>query len=235
MMRNNYIIGIIGSMDAEIEKYTKQATYCQTTHWNDFLCHKVKLFSKDAVIIKSGVGKVCAAMVCEKLIDAYHPRAIIFTGVAGALNQDLEIGDIVVSRDCIQHDLDVQALGFSRGTIPYTEYRVFVASEKLRKLALSAKLGGNKIVEGRILTGDQFLTQKAASDHTYLVEELKGDVIEMEGGAIAQVCTLTKTPFLIVRTVSDKADRTAVADFHKFLPIVAKNSFTIIETILNNL
>jgi 5'-methylthioadenosine/S-adenosylhomocysteine nucleosidase len=235
MSRHNHIIGIIGSMDAEIEQYTQQATYCQTTQWNDFLFHKVQLFSKDVVIIKSGVGKVCAAMVCERLIDAYHPRAIIFTGVAGALNPDLEIGDVVVSRDCMQHDLDVQALGFARGTIPYTQYRVFVASEKLRKLALAAQLRGNKIVEGRILTGDQFLTQKEASDHTYLVEELKGDVIEMEGGAIAQVCTLTKTPFLIVRTVSDKADSTAGADFHKFLPIVANNSFTIIETILNNL
>jgi 5'-methylthioadenosine/S-adenosylhomocysteine nucleosidase len=181
------------------------------------------------------VGKVSAAMVCEKLIDEYHPRAIIFTGVAGALNQDLEIGDIVVSRDCIQHDLDGQALGFARGTIPYTAYRVFVASEQLRKFALSATLGGRKIVEGRILTGDQFLTHKEASNHKYLVEELQGDVIEMEGGAIAQVCTLTKTPFLIVRTVSDKADRTAVADFYTFLPIVAKNSFAIIGTILNNL
>src|SRR5262245_26883986 len=173
MSRNNPIIGIIGSMDAEIETYTQQATSCQTTPWNDFLFHKVQLCSKEVVIIKSGVGKVCAAMVCEKLIDAYHPQAIIFTGVAGALNQDLDIGDVVVSRDCIQHDLDVQALGFARGTIPYTQYRVFVASEQLRKLALLAHLGGNKIVEGRILTGDQFLTHKEASDHQYLVEELK--------------------------------------------------------------
>lgn len=73
-------------MDAEIEQYIQQATSCQTTQWNDFLFHKVQLFNKDAVIVKSGVGKVCAAMVCERLIDVYHPQAIIFTGVAGALN-----------------------------------------------------------------------------------------------------------------------------------------------------
>jgi 5'-methylthioadenosine/S-adenosylhomocysteine nucleosidase len=143
MIRNNQTIGIIGSMDAEIENFTKQATYCQTTHWNDFLFHKVKLFSKDAVIVKSGVGKVFAAMVCEKLIDEYNPQAIVFTGVAGALNQDLEIGDIVVSRDYIQHDLDVQALGFLRGTIPYTEYRVELFRNKRR-----GKLSSKKAMEG---------------------------------------------------------------------------------------
>ncbi len=140
-----------------------------------------------------------------------------------------------MSKDCIQHDIDVQALGFSRGTIPYTEYRVFTADERLRKRALSAKLEHNKIVEGRILTGDQFLTKKETADHKYLIEELKGDAIEMEGGAIAQVCTLNRIPFLIVRTVSDKADGTAVEDFNRFLPVVAKNSFNIVKTILENL
>ena len=235
MTQNYQPIGVIGSMDVEIEEYMKEATDCRTRHWNDFIFNEVKLFGKDAVIVKSGVGKVFAAMVCERLIDEYNPQAIIFTGVAGALNRDLEIGDVVISKDCIQHDIDVQALGFSRGTIPYTEYRVFTADERLRKLALSAELEHNKIIEGRILTGDQFLTKKETADHKYLVEELKGDAIEMEGGAIAQVCTLNGIPFLIIRTVSDKADGTAVEDFNRFLPVVAKNSLTVVKTILQHL
>jgi adenosylhomocysteine nucleosidase len=235
MTRSNEIIGIIGSMDTEIEEYMKQVTNRRTIHWNNFLFNEVQLFGKDAVIVKCGVGKVFAAMVCERLIDEYAPKAIILTGVAGALNKKLEIGDVVISRDCIQYDMDVEALGFSRGTIPYTDYRVFVADARLRELALSAKIERNKIMEGRILTGDQFLTKKETADNTYLTQELKGDAVEMEGGAIAQVCTLNKIPFLIVRTVSDKADGTALEDFNKFLPVVAQNSFDIVKTILSSL
>jgi adenosylhomocysteine nucleosidase len=235
MTRSNRIIGIIGSMDTEIQEYLKEATNRRTIHWNNFLFNKAQLFGKDVVIVKCGVGKVFAAMVCERLIDEYAPKAIILTGVAGALNKKLEIGDVVISRDCIQYDMDVEALGFSRGTIPYTNYRVFVADAKLRGLALSAKIERNQIMEGRILTGDQFLTKKEAADHRYLTQELKGDAVEMEGGAIAQVCTLNKIPFLIVRTVSDKADGTALKDFSKFLPVVAQNSFDIVKTILYSL
>jgi len=174
-------------------------------------------------------------MVCEKLIDEFNPSAMICTGVAGALNRKLDIGDVVLSADCMQHDVDVQALGFMRGALPYTEYRIFKADEKLLKLARRTKIRGKKIIEGRILTGDQFITSREINDLKYLIEEMKGDAIEMEGGSIAQVCTLNKLPFLIVRTVSDKADGKAVEDFNKFLPIVAKNSYSVVKNILAGL
>lgn len=228
-------IGIIGSMDSEVEKYLQEAKTNQTIHWNSFQFHEAQLFVKNVVIVKSGVGKVFAAMVCERLIDEYKMKALIFTGVAGALDRDLNIGDVVISSDCIQYDMDVEALGFSRGTIPYTNYRIFVADPTLRKLAMSAKLERNKIVECRILTGDQFLTKKETDEDAYLTRELKGCAVEMEGGAVGQVCTLSQIPFLIVRTISDKADGTALEDFTKFLPIVAQNSFEIVKTILLNL
>ena len=226
------LIGIIGSMDSEIEKYLQEAKTNQTVHWNSFQFYEAQLFGKNVVIVKSGVGKVFAAMVCERLIDEYKMKAIIFTGVAGALDRELNIGDVVISSDCIQYDMDVEALGFSRGTIPYTNYRTFVADPTLRKLAMSAKLERNKIVECRILTGDQFLTKKETDEDAYLTKELKGCAVEMEGGSVGQVCTLSQVPFLIVRTISDKADGTALEDFTKFLPIVAQNSFEIVKTIL---
>ncbi len=235
MVKNNQTIGIIGAMDAELEEYTKYITDCEKKYWNDFLFQKGRLFNKKVIIVKSGVGKVFASMVCQKLIDEYGPNLIIFTGVAGALNKQLEIGDVVISKDCINHDMDGRALGFSRGTIPYTDYKIFVADDRLKKLALSAKLDGHNIIEGRNLTGDQFLTKKKIKEYQYLTDELKGDSIDMEGAAIAQVCTLNKVPFLIVKTISDKADGTAVKDFNKFLPIAAKNSFNVVRTILQNL
>ncbi len=221
-------------MDAEIAQYLKNSEPKRTTDWNGITFHEAGLFGKSTVIVKSGVGKVFAAMVCERLIDIYGPVAVVFTGVAGALNSELDIGDVVLSKTCIQHDVDVQALGFMRGTIPYTELREFKADEKLLEIAQCTKLGSKKIIAGRILTGDQFITKKEMNEHKYLTDELHGDAIEMEGGSIAQVCTLNKIPFIIVRTVSDRADGTAASDFNKFLPVVARNSFDVVRNLLLN-
>ncbi len=222
-------------MDSEIDEFLTHARVTNEISWNEFLFREAVLFDKNVIVTKSGIGKVYAAMVCERLIDEFNPRAIIFTGVGGALNRDIEIGDIVVSKDCIQHDLDAEALGFPRGEIPYTEHRIFQADSMLLELSLLTKVEGNKIISGRILTGDQFITKKEMKDHQYLIDELKGDAIEMEGGAVAQVCSLNKTPFLIVRTMSDKADGEAVSDFNKFVQVVAKNSYLVISNILNNI
>ena len=228
-------ICILGAMDAEIREFLKHSDITNEEDWNEFVFREGKLCDTDVVIVKSGVGKVFAAMVSEKIIDEYNPKAVVFTGVGGGLNPTLEIGDVVVSSDCIQHDLDAEALGFPRGQIPYTEHRVFVSDRNLLRTALQTKLKGHKIFAGRILTGDQFITKKEMKDHKYLIDDLKGDVVEMEGGAIAQVCTITKTPFLIVRTISDKANGEAVEDFNAFSDVVAKNSFEVTQTILKGI
>ncbi len=131
--------------------------------------------------------------------------------------------------------MDVQALGFSRGTIPYTDYRVFAADDKLRTIASEVRLSRKKIMEGRILTGDQFMTEKETKRRKYLTEDLKGDAIEMEGGAVAMVCTLNRVPFLVVRTISDKADGTAPKDFNRFMPVVAKNSFKVVSSLVRKI
>lgn len=228
-------VAIIGAMDEEISELLKHSKVNSETKWNVLSFIHAEIENQKVVIVKSGVGKVFAAMISEKLIDEFDPKAVIFTGVAGALNSELNIGDVVVSTDCIQHDLDVQALGFMRGAIPFTEYRVFKADPMLREYALKTRIRGNKVIAGRILTGDQFITKHEMKDHKYLVDELKGDAIEMEGGAVAQVCTLSNVPFLIVRTMSDKADGTAATDFAKFLPRAAKNSYNVVRTVLRNL
>lgn len=234
MGRHNRVIGIIGSMDVEISQYLKNSELERETSWNGITFYETGLFGKKTVVVKSGVGKVFAAMVCERLIDEFDPGAVIFTGVAGALNRELDIGDVVLSETCIQYDLDAEALGFPRGEIPYTHLREFKADEALISIAGSTKLRGNKVITGTILTGDQFMTTKETKEHKYLTEELHGDVIEMEGGSIAQVCTLNKIPFIIVRTVCNRADGTAAADFNKFLPLAARNSFNVVKSLLLN-
>ena len=216
MDRQKRAIGIIGSMDVEISHYLKNSELKRETSWNGITFYETGLFGKKTVVGKSGVCKVFAAMVCERLIDEFDPGAGVFTGVAGALNRELDIGDVVRSRVCIQYDLDAEALGFPRGEIPYTHLREFKADEALIDIAGRTKLEGNKVITGTILTGDQFMTTKETNEHKYLTEELH------------------KIPFIIVRTVSDRADGTAAADFNKFLPLAARNSFDVVKNLLLN-
>ena len=228
-------IGIIGAMDSEIVMYKEHLADMKEIKYKTLTFYSGTLQGKDVIIVKSGVGKVFAAMICQYLIDQFNVEMILFTGVAGSLNPELEIGDVLVSEDSVHHDFNAVALGFPRGNISYTPYRFFKAEKKLIDLALQAKLNGNKIISGRILTGDQFLTHTEKKEHAYLNEELHGDCIEMEGAAVAQVCAVNEIPHLIVRTMSDKADGTAVKDYNKFTPIVANNSFRIVEFVVGRL
>jgi len=229
------VIGIIGAMDEEIDAYRKHLSNLKEESWKIFTFYKGKLNGNDVVVVKSGVGKVFAAMICQILIDKYKVDTILFTGVAGALNKKLEIGDVVVSVDSVHHDFNAVPLGFKRGQISYTNYRFFGAEKKLVDLALKVDISPHKIIKGRILTGDQFFTQSERKKHKYLTEELCGDCIEMEGAAVAQVCNINQISHLIVRTVSDKANGTAVKDYNKFKVVVASNSFKVIDGILKNL
>ena len=229
------MIAIIGAMPEEIQAFLAEAQISEVHQWHSSSFHQGTFKGQEVVIIQSGIGKVLAAMTCQYLIDKFQPNKILFTGVAGALNHNFEIGDVVISDDLIQHDVDGEALGFSRGTILFSETREFKACEELKAIALSAEIEGHKLNEGRILTGDQFFTKKKLNDSEYLFTELAGDAIEMEGAAIAQVAIHNQIPFLIIRTISDKADENASEDFTKLLPVIAQNSFIITSHLLENL
>jgi len=228
-------IGIIGAMDEEIKLFLENLEETQKIEWNDFVFYLGKIFGLEAVVVKAGAGKTSAAMICQKMIDEFGPEAIIFTGVAGSLTSKTGIGDVVVSSDCVHHDLDASELGFVRGTIPFTDYRFFKADEELKNLALKTVLPNNKVLEGRILTGDQFLTKAKIKEFDYLEKDLAGEVVEMEGAAVAQVCVFNKIPFVVVRSVSDKADGQAAENFKEFLDKAARNSFEVVKNILVNI
>lgn len=225
---------LIGAMDAEIDEYLNHLEQKEIKHWKSFTFYEGILAGKQVVICKSGVGKVFAALVTQKLIDTYAPAGILFTGVAGGISDKLNVGDVVVADDCIQHDLDARGLGFPRGAVPYTEHRYFKTDHRLKKLALSAPCQ-HPIHEGRILTGDHFITKSEMHEFNYLTEELQGDAVEMEGAAVGQVCSVNEIPFLIIRTISDKANEEAAVNFNKFLPVVANNSFEVVSHILKML
>jgi adenosylhomocysteine nucleosidase len=225
---------LIGAMEAEVAEVLRHALILREDVWSRFTLYHVSLFGRRCVVVRCGVGKVFAAMVAQHLIDAFQPRHMVFTGVAGCLNPAFEIGDVVISRDLMQHDVNGQPLGFPRGQLLYTDLQVFSADANLIHSAMQAQLEGPNLHLGRILTGDQFMSRESLEAHAYLTAEMAGDAVEMEGAAMAQVCHLHAVPFLVVRTLSDRADGEAVKDFTAFLPIVARNSYAVLRAILGH-
>lgn len=226
------MVAVLGAIDAEIQEFLEHTDVIQEEPWGQFVFYRGILAGRKVVLARTGVGKVLAAMLTQRLLDVYEPEALIFTGVAGTLRSDLDIGDVVVARDCMQHDFDATPVGILRGEIPYTGYRIFPCDNRLVSAAASWSGDGHRVVVGRVLTGDQFLTGRDLSSHRYLVEELHGDAIEMEGAGVGLVAMVNEVPFVIIRTISDRADARAMQDFEKFLPEASRNSFRIVQRVL---
>ena len=211
------MLGIIGAMNEEVNQIKEAMTdvVIESKAGMDF--YKGKLSGKDAVVVKCGIGKVNAGMCTQILADLYGIDAVINTGVAGSLRAEINIGDIVLSSDAIQHDMDVSALGYEPGIVPDQECSLYKADEKLLQIAKEAceKVNpGIGVYVGRVVSGDQFIS--GAEKKEWLVGKFDGYCCEMEGAAIAQAAYLNKVPFLVVRAISDKADNSAFMDYPEF-------------------
>jgi adenosylhomocysteine nucleosidase len=228
-------IGLIGAMDEEVERFLHRMEGATETVKAGIVFRQGEWNGKRVILCKSGVGKVNAAVCTQILIDTFRVEAVVFTGVAGALHPSLDIGDIVVSTDCMQHDMDVTALGFPKGTIPYAVTSVFPASPSLVEAAATAgeTLYPGLTRRGRILSGDQFVASRELVKELH--QELEGVCVEMEGASVAQVCHLNGIPFVILRAMSDKADGSAHINFPEFTKLAAERSAAIVENMLNTL
>ncbi|MFB0845724.1 5'-methylthioadenosine/adenosylhomocysteine nucleosidase [Paenibacillus oleatilyticus] len=227
-------LGVIGAMKEEIELFHEHMEQVRESTKAGITFYEGVFHGKSIVLCKSGVGKVNAAVTTQILIDTYGVEAVIFTGVAGAVDPSLNVGDIVVSTECLQHDMDVTALGFPRGTIPYEATSVFAADEGLRSAAAGAsrELFG-AVKEGRVLSGDQFIASRETVQ--LLHKELQGACVEMEGAAVAQACSMNGIPFVIIRSMSDKADGSAHVNFAEFTVQASENSYRIVDQIIKRL
>ncbi|WP_281887890.1 5'-methylthioadenosine/adenosylhomocysteine nucleosidase [Paenibacillus sp. YYML68] len=225
-------LGVIGAMKEEIEMFHAHLQDTQETVKAGITFVEGTLHGQRIVLCRSGVGKVNAAVTTQLLIDTFGVEAIVFTGVAGAVDPALNVGDLVVSTDLMQHDVDVTALGFPRGTIPYQESSVFTANKELRELAaaVSREKFEGRVLEGRILSGDQFIASREVV--STLHSELQGACVEMEGAAVAQVCTMNEVPFVVIRSMSDKADGSAHVNFAEFTQLASEHSFQIVDGML---
>lgn len=228
-------IGIIGAMQEEIELLLAELQDKTTDQHAGITYHSGTFQGKKVVLTRSGVGKVNAAVCTQILVDRFRTNAVIFTGVAGAVDPSLNIGDIVISTSSLQHDVDVTALGFQRGMIPYQEVSEYPSDSHLVKLAEEA---GNAVYPGRchkgkVLSGDQFIADRTVVKGLY--EELSGACTEMEGASVAQVCFMNSIPHVIIRTMSDKADGSAHVNFAEFTVEAANRSFAIVNEMIKQL
>lgn len=229
------IVGIIGAMDEEIAHFIPHMENIEEVTHAGITYRRGAFHGKTIVLVKSGVGKVNAAVCTQILIDRFGVSKIIFTGVAGALHPDLDIGDIVISKDLMQHDMDVTALDYARGIIPDFPVSVFVADAALVELAqqASAQVVDHKVRIGRILSGDTFVADR--DEVRALHEELGGDCTEMEGAAVAQVAYMNGIPFVVIRSMSDKADGSAHVNYREFVEVAAQKSYEIVEKMMMNM
>lgn len=211
------MLGIIGAMDEEVAKIKEQMEDVETKQIASMEFLKGAVKGHPVVVVRSGIGKVNAAMCTQILADIYHVDAVINTGIAGSLNADINIGDIVLSTDALEHDMDAVAFGYPVGQIPRMDTLSFKADEQLRKTAkeICEKVNPDVTVfEGRVVSGDQFISDKQKKE--WLIENFAGYCTEMEGAAIAHAAYLNDIPFLIIRAISDKADDSASVDYPAF-------------------
>lgn len=230
------MIGIIGAMDKEVDDLKEMMSSETEKVYAGMTFVSGTLSGKEITLVRSGIGKVNAAVAAEVLAAVYNVEAIINTGVAGGLDADIDIGDIVLSTDALEHDMDVRGLGYEKGVIPEQEESIYVADAELRRVAKEACEAVNpdiKVFEGRVVSGDLFISEKAVKDK--LVSRFGGMCTEMEGAAIAHVAWLNKIPFLIIRSISDKADDSAEMDYPTFVKKAVEHSVRLMVEMMNRM
>ncbi len=229
------MLGIIGAMEVEVNQIKAELENVTVTVKAGMEFNRGTLNSKEIVIVRSGIGKVNAGICAQILCDLFNVSAIINTGIAGSLKDEIDIGDIVLSEDALQHDLDAVAFGYDLGVIPQMDTSVFKGDDKLIELAKDACDKVCKDIHyfvGRVVSGDQFISDKEKKN--FLIRTFKGYCTEMEGAAIAQAAYLNNVPFLIVRSISDKADDSAHMDYPEFEAKAVANSVKLINEIVAN-
>ena len=229
------VIGIIGAMDEEVAKLKEHMSDVEVITKASMDFYKGKLNGKDVVVVRSGIGKVNAAICTQILVDDFRITAVINTGIAGSLRNEINIGDIVLSTDALEHDVEATAFGYPIGQIPRMDTLAFEADKNLIALAETccAKVNPDiKTFVGRVVSGDQFIASKEKKE--WLVENFAGFCTEMEGAAIAHCAYLNNIPFLVIRAISDKADDSAQMDYPTFEALAIERSVKLmLEMVVN--
>jgi len=237
--------GIIGAMEPEVAILKAKLTDASSTEHAGYTFHQGQLDGSDVVIVQSGIGKVAAALATAILIDRFDVDYVVNTGSAGGFDATLKVGDIVVSSEVRYHDVDLTVFGYEVGQLPanpaaFIPHADLVAAAKkgIEQLSQTAiqniKEQSIKAIIGLITTGDTFMTKeediaKARNNFPSMV------AVEMEGAAIAQACLQLKTPFVIIRSLSDIAGKESPHTFEEYLETASVNSSELVLNMLEQL
>lgn len=229
------IIGIIGAMDEEIFQIKEHMQLGRIEKKAGMEFYMGKFLDKEVVVVRSGIGKVNAAICTQILIDDFNVDVVVNTGIAGGVYEEINPGDVVISTDLVHHDMDTTAFGDRIGQVPRMDVYSFKADSRLVELAFSSALqmDGFKVYRGRIVSGDQFI-----ADHVKIkkLREVFGAyAVEMEGAAIGHTCYANGVPFVVIRSISDRADGSAHIDYETFKNMAIHNSIGILKDMIRNM
>ncbi|WP_394921593.1 5'-methylthioadenosine/adenosylhomocysteine nucleosidase [uncultured Robinsoniella sp.] len=230
------IIGIIGAMDVEVDALKKEMeNKTVTVKAGMEFCQGI-LKGQNVVIVRSGIGKVNAAVCTQILVDVFHITRVINTGIAGSLNAGIDIGDVVIATDLVHHDMDATNFGYPLGQIPQLDVFAFESDKEISEIAAKACLEANPdihVFRGRIVSGDQFISNKEIKNR--ITDNFEAYCTEMEGAAIAQTAYLNKIPFAVIRAISDKSDDSATMDYPTFEAKAAQHSVNLVNKLMEAL
>lgn len=227
-------IGVIGAMDVEIALLRDKMTIQSTSEHARMTFYEGTIGSSQVVVVKSGIAKVNAAICVQILADYFHVTHIINTGVAGSLDNAINIGDIVVSTDARYHDVDATIFGYQKGEVPQLGVASFPADPLLRNAAIQAVTEAApdiQVFEGEIISGDQFISTHEKKEE--LMNNFHAKCAEMEGAAIAQASWLNGIPYVIIRAISDKADESVEESYDEFEGKAARHCAAIVDYMLH--
>lgn len=226
-------LAIMGAMEEEIEPLLSHFKNVNVVEFANNKYYEVNYNGLDIVIAYSKIGKVFASLTATTMIEKFGCNTLLFSGVAGAINPELKIGDLIIADKLCQHDLDITAFGHPNGFVPGGS--VFVeTSSVLREVAkVVASENDLKVIEGTIATGDQFVHSLERKE--FIESAFNADALEMEGASVAVICDALNVPFFVLRAISDSADGGADIDFDEFLKSSAVNSANYLIKIVDKL
>ena len=229
------VVGVIGAMKEEVEILKQWMDIAKTESIAHTDVYIGTLGSRRIVLVESGIGKVNATLITSLLIERYSVDLVINTGVAGALSNALNVTDMVVSTTVVHHDVDAMEFGYTFGQVPGMPPS-YIAGEKLVDAAMKV-LDKNKDIKGfsgLIASGDSFIAGKEQKS-TITSNFPEALAVDMESASIAQTCHQFNVPFIIIRSISDKADQTADMTYEEFLGKACINSSEAVKLLLNEL
>lgn len=226
---------ILTALEMEAECFIEKMSIKYVHNWNSYKFIIGTFAGQECIIGHTGIGKVNAAVTVSHLIENYHPPIVFYTGIAGALKSDLNIGDVVIAQDSIQWDIDITSFGFKPGELPSAtdNVRFYKSDPELLKKSVKWNPGGFKVKQGRIITGDSFFSVTMCNDKSELVKELNGAAVDMEGAAAGAACRIHNVPFFLARVISDTVGGTKPKKFKQFMKVSSCKMAYLIETILH--